>query len=403
MNKKIELTYFAIFAILWTFIEPIVSILKLEDIDPSIPKIILAVLFILPITIYIVNRTLLNNNCKYKNLQKSVKKAIANGLKHLETNNINDNGQRFRHTLSLMESSTVLGAIFLAKNTLNIKNDVDIQTITWLVNSLKQQFSGQCPVKYFDCYKCQNGQICNVGYFDYLSHLYYAKNTVLNKKLKEEFYFLVDIFNERLTEDNNQIGWKLYENEMSKIDPLATSTILILLHTFEYKNTKTIEKVLSSLIKTQEKNGSWLRKIQEDEYCGGEIEIITTHRVLESIMLYKNIVNPTLANQSIANAIKYLQSSSGYEIPVNYEIRSGMLEKEMLRGLGHIVQALIKAKKFNNMLDDYVKLILCKQQKDGSFIGTSDIFESNKKLVFQTDLTAFLTRTLCLYYNAKYT
>ena len=402
MNKKFELTYFAIFAVLWTLIEPIVSILKLEDINPLMPKFILVILFVVPLVIYIKNKYF-NNNCKYTHLQKNVKKAIHKGLLHLENNNLNENGQRFRHTPSLMESSTVIGSIYLARNTLNLKEKEDIQTVMWLINSLKQQFSGKCPVKYFDCYKCQNKQICNVGFFDYLSHLYYAKNTILFTKLQEEFIFLIDIFEERLKEYNSFIGWTLYENETKTIDPLSTSTILILLYTFDYKNKNNIKKILLSLIKQQSKNGAWLRNYSEDEYCAGELEIITTHRVVEAMMLYKNSVKIKNIDKSINKGIGFLKSSSGYEVPVNYEIRSGMIEKELLRGIGHIVQALIKANKFNSMLDDYVKFILCKQQKDGSFIGTTDTFEANMKLVFHTDLTAFLTRTLCLYYNAKYT
>jgi len=402
MNKKIEFTYFAFFTVLWTLLEPIISILKLEDINPLIPKFILGILFIVPLIMYIVNKYF-NNNCQYNDLQKSIKKAIYKGLSHLEENNFNDNGQRFRHTPSLMESSTVIGSIYLARNTLNLKIKEDIQTTMWLVNSLKQQFHGKCPVKYFDCYKCQNKQICNVGYFDYLSHLYYAKDTILFTKLQEEFGFLVDIFENRLKKYDSFIGWTLYEDETKKIDPLSTSTILILLYTFDYQNKSTIKKILLSLIKQQSRNGSWLRNYQPDEYCAGELELITTHRVIEIMILYKKSIELKNIDKSINKGIEFLKSSSGYEIPVNYEIRSGMIEKELLRGIGHIIQALIKAKEFNSMLDDYVKFILCKQQKDGSFIGTTDTFESNKKLVFHTDLTAFLTRTLCLYYNAKYT
>jgi hypothetical protein len=402
MNKTFEITYFAVFALLWTLLEPVVSILKLEDINPLIPKILLVVLFIVPLIVYIKHKYF-NNNCKYNNLQKNIKKAIHKGLSYLEKNNLNNNGQRFRHTPSLMESSTVIGSIYLARNTLHLKEKEDIETTMWLINSLKQQFSGKCPVKYFDCFKCQNKQICNAGYFDYLSHLYYAKGTTLFVKLQEEFSFLVNVFEERLKEDNSFTGWTLYENETKKIDPLSTSTILILLYTFNYKNKNTIQKILSSLIEQQSKNGSWLRNYQPDEYCAGELELITTHRVIEAMMLYKNSINIKNIDKSINKGIDFLKSSSGYEVPVNYEIRSGMLEKELLRGIGHIVQALVKAKKFNSMLDDYVKFILCKQQKDGSFIGTTDTFESNKKLVFHTDLTAFLTRTLCLYYNTKYT
>jgi hypothetical protein len=401
MNKKFEFTYFAIFAVLWTFIEPVVSILKLEDINPLIPKFTLVILFLVPLIIYIKNKYF-DENCKYTNLQKNVKKAIHKGLLHLENNNLNENGQRFRHTPSLMESSTVIGSIYLARDTLNLKEKEDIQTIMWLINSLKQQFSGKCPVKYFDCYKCQNKQICNVGYFDYLSHLYYAKNTTLFIKLQEEFTFLIDIFEKRLKEYDSFTGWTLYENETETIDPLSTSTILILLHTFNYQKKNIIKKILLSLIKQQSKNGAWLRNYNEDEYCAGELEIITTHRVIEAMMLYKNSFKIKNIDNSIDKGIEFLKSSSGYEVPVNYEIRSGMIEKELLRGIGHIIQACIKAKEFSFMLDDYVKFILCKQEKDGSFIGTTNTFESNKQLVFHTDLTAFLTRTLCLYYNAKY-
>lgn len=400
MNKKIEFTYFAIFALLWTFIEPIVSILKLEEFNPWIPKIILIILFIVPLIFYIKNK-FFSDNCNYNNLQKNVKKAISKGLSHLEQNNFNENGQRLRHTPSILESSTVLGAIHLAKNTLNLKHTENIQTIIWLINSLKQQFSGQCSVKYFDCFKCQTKQICNVGYFDYLSHLYYAKNTILFSKLQKEFVFLVNIFEKRLTKHNSLYGWTLYENETKKIDPLATSTILILLNTLNYSNQENIEKILTSLIKLQSKNGSWLRKFKSDEYCAGEFEIITTHRVIEVLLLYKHRKIKNI-DKTIKKGIKFLKSSSGYEVPVNYELRSGMIENELLRGIGHIVQALVKAKEENSMVDDYVKFILCKQQKDGSFIGTTNTFESNKELVYYTDLTAFLIRTLCLYYNANY-
>ena len=165
---------------------------------------------------------------------------------------------------------------------------------------------------------------------------------------------------------------------------------------------KNIKNILKSLIKQQDKNGSWKRNFSSDEYCAGEIEIITTHRVIEVFMLYKDIFKISKIDESIDKAIIYLKSSSGYEAPVNYEVRVGMVENEILRGMGHIIQALTKTDKANNTLEEYLKFILCKQQPNGSFIGTSDIFESNKKLVYDTDLTAFLTRTLSLYYKYKY-
>lgn len=401
MSRKIELGYFTIFAILWTLIEPIISILKLEEINPWLPKIILILLFSIPLAIYFINK-FLRASCKNSNLEKSVKNSIEKGLKHLENNNLNDNGQRFRHTPSLMESTTVIGSIYLARNTLDKKQDMDIKTITWLINSLKQQFLGKCQVKYFDCYKCQNKQVCNVGYFDYLSHLYYAKDTVLFHKLENEFLLLVDIFEERLCEYDNRTGWTLYENETKLIDPLSTATILTLLKVFKYKNNKTIKKVLKTLIEMQSKNGSWMRAMPDDEYCGGEIEIITTHRVVEAYSLYKDTVKVSGIDKSLEKAIVYLKSSSGYEAPVNYELRAGMTESEVLRGMGHIIQAFTKTNKANEILEEYIRFILCKQEKDGSFIGTSDVFESNKKAVFYTDLTAFLTRTLSLYYIEKY-
>jgi len=401
MNRKIELGYFALFAILWTLIEPIVSILKLEEINPWLPKIILILLFSIPLLIYLINK-FWKTSCRNSNLQKSVKNAIEKGLKHLENNNLNDNGQRFRHTPSLMESTTVIGSIYLARNTLNKKQEMDIKTITWLINSLKQQFLGKCQVKYFDCYKCQNKQVCNVGYFDYLSHLYYAKDTILFHKLENEFLLLVDIFEERLCEYDNRTGWTLYENETKLIDPLSTATILTLLKVFKYKNNKTIKKILKTLIEIQSKDGSWVRAMPDDEYCGGEIEIITTHRVVEAYALYKDTVKVSGLDKSLEKAIIYLKSSSGYEAPVNYELRAGMTESEILRGMGHIIQAFTKANQANKTLEEYIRFILCKQEKDGSFIGTSDVFESNKKSVFYTDLTAFLTRTLSLYYIEKY-
>ena len=104
------------------------SILKLEDINPLIPKLTLVILFLVPLIIYIKNKYF-NKICKYTDLQKSVKKAIHKGLLHLENNNLNENGQRFRHAPSLMESSTVIGSIYLARNTLNLKEKEDIQTI----------------------------------------------------------------------------------------------------------------------------------------------------------------------------------------------------------------------------------------------------------------------------------
>lgn len=396
---KKEYTFFAVFLVLWALIEPILAILKPEEINPIIPKLFLIVLFAVPLIIHLLYKYVLNNKCKYKNLRNSVKKAIKSGLNYLEKININEDGHRLRHTPSLMETSTVLGAIYLAKKTLNKNINEDIELSISLIGDLKKQFSGECPVKYFDCFKCRNQQICNVGFFDYLSHLYFAKDTILYSKLENEFVSLINIFEERLIKYDHLLGWTLYQNETQKIDSLSTSTILILLYTFKYDNNDNIEQVLKTLIELQDKNGSWKRDFEEDEYCAGNIEIITTHRVIECFILFKNKFISINFDDSIQKAIQFLKSSSGYEKPVNYELRSNMNESELLRGLGHIIQALTKANISDDILEEYIKFILCKQQTNGSFIGTTNALDCNKELNYNTDLTAFIVRTLCIYSN----
>jgi hypothetical protein len=384
--------------VLWTISEPLLSIWD-DSLGSKVPIYVVVTIFILPILVYIINRLFFQHSCEQKDLKKSVKRAIKKGLDYLETNNVNKNGQRFRHIPSLLESATVIGAIYLAKDTLKIKHYDNIQTLTWLTNSLKKQFSNNGPVKYFDCYKCQNYQICNVGYFDYLSHFYYAKNTVLYEKLTNEFYFLIDIFESRMVKYNQLVGWTLYEEESREIDPFSTAGILILLDAFRSPMNKNINYILNSLVKSQDKDGSWKRSFSIDGYCGGSLDIITTHRVIEALSLYKEHLSKGVYERVVKNAIKYLKSSSGQETPVNYEIKSGVLEKELLRGLGHIVQALVKVGDESKMIEDYIKFIVCKQKEDGSYIGASEVLDDNRITAHNTDLTAFITRTLCIYYN----
>ena len=334
-----------------------------------------------------------------KKLISRVEYTIKNGLIYLEKENCNKNGQRYRNTVSIMETSTVIGTIVFASKTLNKKVKINNTTIYWLTNSLKKLFKNT-NVKYSNCQNCSELNKCNIKYFEYLSHFYYAKDTILYKILKEEFYFL----NQELLKKYKKNGWEDFEGS-NNIDPLATATILILLSVYKnspnYKIVDSLKFLIENQIKEGIKAGSWERPRSKENACSRNFKVVTTHRVIEALSIYRDrfTILSNEIQETISLGVEYLKSSDYSEEPVNYEKNIGIDETESLRALGHIIQGLIKADMNTKLLEEHVELILELQKSNGSFVGVNNIIGEERKLIHHTDLTAFIVRTLCIYYN----
>jgi len=102
---------------------------------------------------------------------------------------------------------------------------------------------------------------------------------------------------------------------------------------------------------------------------------------------------------SINLAIYYLKSTCPEEEPVNYELNMGVNEPDIIRGIGHTVQAIVKTRPIDEFVEHQINSLINTQKPNGEFVGKSGIFESDRELTNNTDLTAFISRTLAMYYR----
>lgn len=398
--------FYISFVVLWTFVEAIVNLSGISQWNIWLLRTILFLIFFISISLYAYEK--FNNRERYSTgnkLSKRVYKSLKKTYKFLTNENFNSNGQRLRLTPSIMESSTVIGAVYTVSNSIHVTPKINPNTIEWLFSSLKKQFKEQVVVKYFDCSRCNNNIVCNIAYFDYLSHFFYAKNTVLYAKFVDEFTFMSELLTNRLFEGKNKCGWSLFDTKT--IDPLATATNLILHTIFPCLSKKQEMKVIKTLLKLQEKSGaakgSWERDITDERWCAGQLTIITVHRVIEALMLIKSYhpQQELEIAKAIDLSVSFLKSSHAEENPVNYEFKMGVDDAEIMRGVGHIVQALVKAECNDFFVEQRVNFLLNSQKKNGSFIGKAGVLENDRELTNKTDLTAFIGRTLSIYYEAQ--
>lgn len=405
--------FFITFALIWTMTEAVLSLIELK-LSPWIPRTILVLTFTISLIIYLQSKSVERRGTKRlhgKKLIKQTRKAIKLGLEYLQSENKNIHGQRYRHTPSLIESSTVVGAIYLASESLKKRNKVNLRTVTWLTNSLKRALIRNETVRYFDCHRCERKEACNVKYFDFLSHYYYAKGTALGDQLISGFSFLSDILDRKYIDKMLHGGWPLFDGQ-DVLDPLSTATNLILLSLYPSFSTekqhKSINFLLHSQITDGNLKGSWSRiNISTERIaCAQDFRLVTTHRAIEAMVIFDSIF-PDLKTQighAVKQAVEFLDNSSLLEKPVTYEYNIGIEDPEALRGIGHIVQAFTKAIQCVDTtasLDDLINYVINSQNRDGSFIGTASILFPDRDLSAHTDLTAFMTRTLCLYYKTK--
>ena len=401
MNNSL---FYISFAVAWTFIEATITLSGVQEWNTAILRSTFVLLVGGAILFHLrSNRRQCQQQLNGENLNKQILKSIDSGFKYLLEENINKNGQRMRLVPSIMESATTIGALSLASTVVHKDSAVEQRTIEWLLGALKKQFRDQVPVKYFECSRCDNGNVCNVAYFDYLSHFYYAKNTSLYNKFVDEFQFLGEILASRISCTRAKCGWKLFDQ--GEYDILATSTNLILCSVLgslsESQEKRVIKLLLAQQAKTGSKKGGWDRVITDSRWCAGGLEIITAHRAIECLAIYKSKYSEFSSEIDVAitNAVTYLKSCQGGEEPVNYEHQVGINDVELLRGTGHIVQAMVKAGKHDDFLVDKINTLIHSQQKNGAFVGQSGYLDGQREIRNKTDLTAFITRTLCLYYQ----
>ncbi|WP_129348960.1 hypothetical protein [Solidesulfovibrio carbinolicus] len=398
------MNFFELFTVTWTLIDPILS-LGLNDKPQWISYTFLFFLFITPPIAIYINRQKKQQYYSEEEIPTKITKTIIRANKYLQTKNFNSDGQRMRHLPSLMETCTVIGAILLSAQTTKKKYPIEPRLIRWIFNELKCQFKNNNSVEFFDCSGCHFVKGCNIKYFDYLSHFYYAKNTFVFDLLIEEFSFLTDYLFLNILETEQHIGWPRC-NGLKDIDPYATSTLLTLLSIFNTKH-KAIPSILESLSQMQilsgPQRGTWpsARSFYMSNHpCFQSFPLITTHRCIEAFSVYQG---GAFFSKKYTNCIEiaadFLTNTPLQEQPVNYEFNMGIRSGEVLRGSGHVVQGLIKANRKNKYLFDLTNYIISAQYKDGSFHGRSNELTADRKMAEYTDLTAFLTRTLCLQHQ----
>lgn len=335
-------------------------------------------------------------------IQRSVEKAV-HYLEHAE--NKTEHDQRYRISPSVMETTTVIGAIILGKHYLGRDHDNNERGLAWIFETLKSQFSGTATPERlagFDCPKCRGNNECNVAFFDYLSHLAYCKGESLYDSFIEHFSSVGTTLRLRLHTSSGDIaGWPA-KNGDSIIDPFATATALHLCVVFGTLEADSLCHVARWLITSQEENGSWKRPSEAVGYCGSEYPVITTHRVIEVLSLChkaKELSNVAPQIQmAISKGAQYLLSSPLLDAPVSYDRHAGYTAPEIYRIMGHMVQGLTKAGSLNSMvLRERISYIVNSQRDDGAFPTSSNVITSDRNLIHYTDITAFLTRTLVFY------
>lgn len=336
----------------------------------------------------------------------AIKRSVEKSVHYLEhADNKTENDQRYRISPSVMETTTVIGAITLGKHYLGRYHHNNERGLAWIFETLKSQFSGVATAEKlagFDCPKCRGNNECNIAFFDYLSHFAYCKGASLYDSFFEHFSSVGTILRSRLRISSDDIaGWPA-KNGDSTIDPFATATVLHLCVVFGTLDANSLRRVARWLVASQEENGSWKRPPEAVGYCGSEYPVITTHRVIEVLSLCHKLkdlskVAPQIRT-AISKGVQYLLSSPLLDSPVSYDRHAGYTTPEIYRIMGHIVQGLTKAGSLNSMvLRERISYIVNSQRDDGAFPTSSNVITHDRNLLHYTDITAFLTRTLIFY------
>lgn len=338
----------------------------------------------------------------------AIRNSVGRAVRYLEdAGNRTEHDQRLRISPSVMETATVVGALTVGKHFLNRDHSNNEYGLTWLFETLKSQFSDiSLPEKLagFDCHVCRGNNQCNIAFFDYLSHFSYCRGTILFDSFIEHFSLLGGTLENRLLAiSDNMAGWPARKGD-ADIDPLATSTALHLCLLFEALDDRDIRRVILWLIKSQAENGCWKRPKEASNYCGGEYKVISTHRAIEVLAMCSDAIELKDMAVDIKNAIskgaQYLASTPLADAPVSYDVQAGYLSPEIYRTIGHVAQGLTKAGNLKSVvLRERICYLLNNQQSDGSFPISSSVTARDRNLLYYTDITAFMIRTLVFYAN----
>lgn len=394
----------------WALVSPAVTLLSP---DGWIKEAVFCVILLFALFYWLSKRHTklhgLSSNTSSLKLSRSCNKAIRRAVKYLETaSNQTEFKTRLRVTKSVMESATVFSAEVIGKAHLEKETTYDVRGTAWIFEVLKSQFSGVViPQKLegFDCSSCRGKNDCNVAFFDYLSHFIYCKGTPAFDSFREQFAFLGASLPERLLEfDKGMTGWPSKTSD-SLADSFATATCLHICLVFESISPKQLKGVVKWLLASQNETGEWTRLKQAANSCAGSVDIITTHRVIESLRLAQSSQHTASMNKEIESSIhlgaRFLAGAALVDDPVSYEINSGILSPEVYRVIGHIVQGLTKAGFSDTQsIREKVILILNSQDSDGSFRTSGTLLGNDRALLHYTDITAFMIRTLVFYVRA---
>lgn len=396
------------YVLAWAIFSPVVTLLTPPEWLKEV--IFFLILLLVLVTWVILRRTgkkSIGSNSSDEVIAHAAKKAVSFALAYLQqADNKLSSNIRLRITKSVMESATVIGAETLAAKFLKKSTNYDITAVSWTLEVLKSQFSGSGSLRSlegFDCSTCRGINNCNVAFFDHLSHFVYCNGTQLYETFFEQFSFLGPQLSSRLvTLADQSIGWPAKQGD-NEIDPLATATSLHLCLIFKSLTPEQVTVVAEYLLRIQQPNGAWHRLDKSMVFCGGSLDVITTHRCIEvlSLLTKDNSLEDRLVllcDVAIANACTFLMGTPLHDDPVSYERNSGVLTPEVYRILGHIVQGLVKAGKGNTQsVRDKIGLILQCQAEDGSFRTSGSLIIRDRDLLHYTDITAFMVRTLIFY------
>jgi hypothetical protein len=347
-----------------------------------------------------------------RHLDVAVKRSILLASQYLSKENKNSTGQRFRALPSIMETVTVVSALFISARTLKwpdrrMRQILSDDAQEWMFSTLKVGLIQGAPAEGFECSGCDKLSTCNMKYFDYLSHLYYCHGTFIGERFSSEFAPLANLLMEKFVCRDGICGWEATTGG-GKIDPLATATILTLLTAFAGVDLRKIKRSINGLEKLQQQNGhldgGWVRpKADSNRGCFSDMQVITAHRCIEAFRAWKDkgVIQDKQYNDVTQSAMRFLLSQDGREIPVDYHIAVGMSRPVVLRGLGHVAQGLIKAGASGESLDARMRVIALSQRRDGSFADRKEFIASELDTPQRTDLSAFLLRTLCFYRQIK--
>lgn len=396
------------YVLAWAILSPVVTLLTPSEWLKEI-VFCLILLFVLVVwgALRLRGKKSIVSNSPDEAIARAAKKAVSVALVYLQqAENKSSTSIRLRITKSVMESATVIGAETLAAKFLKRSTNYDITGVSWIFEVLKSQFSGSGNLKSlegFDCSACRGTNSCNVAFFDHLSHFVYCRGTPLYETFFEQFSFLGPLLASRLvTLTDQSAGWSAKQGD-AEIDPLATATSLHLCLVFKSLTPEQVTVVAESLLRSQQPSGAWHRPDKSMAFCGGKLDVITTHRCIEvlSLLTKENSLEDRLIplrDVAITNACTFLLGAPLHDDPVSYERNSGVLTPEVYRVLGHIVQGLVKAGKANTQsVRDKIGLILKCQDDDGSFRTSGSLLVRDRDLLHYTDITAFMVRTLVFY------